>query len=119
MYGFYQTQPQIIGSLARAASFAEVQSALVNANGAPTLFLLDNSPEMYLVSMQNGQKNIQGFTITPMKTVQEATESRLNNLETAIMDIKNLLKGQVTANESNLSSAQSAQPAEPTTGNAV
>lgn len=105
MYGFYQ-QPQIIGSLARAASFAEVQAAPVNANGAPTLFLLENEPAMYLVSLQGGQKSIQGYKMTPMPTAQEATESRLTNLEAALLDIRNMLKGQVNGNEPNTASTQ-------------
>ncbi|MCQ2282386.1 MAG: hypothetical protein MJZ99_07160 [Bacteroidales bacterium] len=105
MYGFYQ-QPQIIGSLARAASFAEVQAAPVNANGAPTLFLLENEPAMYLVSLQGGQKSIQGFRMVPLPTAQEATENRLNNLEAALTDIKNLLEGKVATNESNTAVTQ-------------
>ncbi len=111
MYGIGFQPPQIIGSLARASSFNEVQSAPVNANGSPTLFLMENEPAMYLVSLQNGQKSIQGYKMVPMPTAQEATESRLNNLEAALMDIKNLLKGQVVSNESNTASTQPAQPA--------
>lgn len=107
MYGFnYQPQPQIIGALARAASFNEVQAAPVNANGSPTLFLLENSPEMYLVSLQGGQKSIQGYKMVPMPTAQEATESRLTNLEAALMDIKTLLEGKVKANESDIARTQ-------------
>lgn len=61
MYGFNFAQPpQIIGTLARANSLAEVQAAPASATG-PTLFLIENSPEMYLVSLQGGQKTIQGF----------------------------------------------------------
>lgn len=93
MYGFNYGQPQIIGALARATNFNEVQASPVNANGSPTLYLMENSPEMYLVSLQNGQKSIQGYKITPMPTAQEATENRLNNLEAAILDIKALLEG--------------------------
>ena len=104
MYGF-NYQPQIIGALARASSFNEIQAAPVNANGSPTLFLLENSPEMYLVSLQNGQKSIQGYKMIPMPTAQEATESRLNNLEAALLDIKSLLEGKMN-NESNTASTQ-------------
>lgn len=118
MYGFnYQQPPQIIGSLARAASFAEVQAAPVNASGAPTLFLLENSPEIYIVSLQGGQKSMQGFRIVPMPTAQEATESRLNNLEAALLDIKTMLKGQVKNNESDTASAQLPQSTAPTAAN--
>lgn len=107
MYGFnYQQPPQIIGALARAANFNEVQAAPVNANGSPTLFLLENEPVMYLVSLQGGQKSIQGFRMVPLPTAQEATESRLNNLETALNDIKNLLEGKVAAHESNIAVTQ-------------
>ena len=107
MYNFGFQPPQIIGALARANSFAEVQGAPVNANGSPTLFLLENAPEMYLVSLQNGQKSIQGYRMTPMPTAQEATESRLSSLESALMDIKSLLEGKMN-NESDTASNQPA-----------
>ena len=107
MYGFGFQPPQVIGTLARANNFNEVQSAPVNANGSPTLFLLENEPVMYLVSLQNGQKSIQGYKMTPMPTAQEATESRLSNLETALMDIKALLEGK-GKNEPNIAIAESA-----------
>lgn len=107
MYGFSYGQPQVIGTLARAGNFNEVQAAPVNANGSPTLFLMENEPVMYLVSLQNGQKSIQGYKMTPMPTAQEATESRLNNLETALMDIKALLEGK-GKNESNTANSESA-----------
>lgn len=110
MYGFGFNQPQIIGSLARASSFAEVQAAPVNANGSPTLFLLENSPEMYLVNMQGNQKSIQGYKMVPMPTAQEATEHRISNLEAAIGDIKRMLEGAVK-NESNTPSTEYSQPA--------
>lgn len=110
MYGFSFAQPpQIIGALARANSINEVQAAPANANGTPTLFLIENSPEMYLVSLQGGQKTIQGFRMTPMPTAQEATESRLSNLETALLDIKNLLEGKVKQNEPDTVSTQPIQ----------
>lgn len=110
MYGLGFQPPQIIGALARASSFNEVQSAPVNANGSPTLFLMENEPSMYLVSLQNGQKSIQGYKMTPMPTAQEATENRLNNLEAALMDIKTLLEGKIN-NESNPASSQQQQSA--------
>lgn len=114
MYGFgYQPQPQIIGALARASSFNEVQSAPVNANGSPTLFLMENEPSMYLVSLQNGQKSIQGYKMTPMPTAQEATENRLSNLENALMNITKLLEGKVN-NESNTSSTERTDAEQPT-----
>lgn len=108
MYNFGFQPPQIIGALARASSFAEVQGAPVNANGSPTLFLMENSPEMYLVSLQNGVKSIQGYRMTPMPSAQEATENRLNSLEAALMDIKTLLEGKM-ANESSPASTQQQQ----------
>lgn len=109
MYGLGFQPPQIIGSLARAANFNEIQVAPVSANGSPTLFLMEGTPEMYLVSLQNGQKSIQGFKMIPMPTAQEATEQRLNSLETALMDIKNMLEGCVK-NESDSPGAQLSQP---------
>lgn len=110
MYGFnYQQPPQIIGALARASSFAEVQGAPVNANGSPTLFLLEGAPEMYLVSLQNGQKSVQGFKMVPLPTAQETTENRLSNLENALLDIKNLLEGKVKENEPDTASTQPAE----------
>lgn len=107
MYNFGFQPPQIIGALARASSFAEVQGAPVNANGSPTLFLMENSPEMYLVSLQNGVKSIQGYRMTPMPTAQEATEARINNLEEAIMSIKTMLEGRIH-NEPDTSITESA-----------
>ena len=99
MFGtFYQ--PQIIGNLARATSFSEVQSAPIPANGSPTLFLIADEPAMYMVSMQNGTKLIQGYTITPMPTKQEATEQRINNLEAMLLEMKQMLEGKMN-NESN------------------
>lgn len=106
MYGF-NCQPQIIGALARASNFNEVQASPVSASGSPTLFLLENEPAMYLVSLQNGQKSIQGYKIAPMPTAQEATESRLSNLEAALSDIKSLLEGKMS-HESNLADTQPA-----------
>ncbi len=107
MYGFnYPPAPQIIGALARANSFNEVQAAPINGYGSTTLYLMENSPEMYLVSLRNGQKSIQGYKISPMPTAQEATENRLNNLEAALMDIKSLLEGKVATNEPNTASTE-------------
>lgn len=109
MYGYNFAQPpRLIGALAQANSLAEVQAAPASANG-PTLFLIENSPEMYLVSLQNGQKTIQGFRMTPMPTAQEATESRLSSLEAALADIKNLLERNVRENESDTVSHQPVQ----------
>lgn len=100
MYGFGYGQPQIIGNLARANNFNEVQSAPVAANGDPTMFFVDNEDAIYLVSLSNGQKVMQGFSIKPMPTKQEVTENRLNNLEAMMMNIQALLEGKI-ANESN------------------
>ena len=110
MYGLGYQPPRIIGALARATSFNEVQALPVNADGSPTLFLMENEPSMYLVSLQNGQKSIQGYKMTPMPTAQEATENRLNSLEAALMDIKTMLEGKM-ANESNPASSQQQQSA--------
>ena len=94
MFGYIQPQqPQIIGSLAKAGSFEEVQVAPVPVNGSPIMFLVENDSAVYLVSQMGGQRNVQGFKIQPMQTAQQATETRLTNLEAAIMDIKNLLAG--------------------------
>lgn len=100
MYGFFQQQPQIIGSLAKVGSYAEIQSAPVPVNGSPIMFLVESEPAAYLVSQQGGQRTIQGFSITPMQTAEQATETRISNLEAAILDIKNLLTGG-NGNESN------------------
>lgn len=108
MYGFYQ-QPQIIGSLAKVGSFAEIQSAPVPVNGSPIMFLVESEPAAYLVSQQGGQRTIQGFSITPMQTAEQATETRISNLEAAILEIKNLVIGGVR-NESDTANVES-QPA--------
>ena len=106
MYGLGFQPPRIIGALARATSFNEVQASPVNADGSPTLFLMENEPAMYLVSLQNGQKSIQGYKMTPMPTAQEATENRLSNLEAALMDIKTLLEGKMANEQSNPASSE-------------
>lgn len=111
MYGFYQQQPQIIGSLARVNNYAEIQSAPVPVNGSPIMFLVESEPAVYMVSQQGGQRTIQGFNITPMQTAQEATETRITNLEAAIMNIKNLLTGVVKNDESDSKHDEPAKPA--------
>jgi hypothetical protein len=98
-------QPQIIGALAQAKNYNEIQSVPVAANGSPTLFLLENDPVMYMVSVVNGQKTIQGYKFEPLPTQQETTEKRLNNLEAIILDMRNLIEG-MTKNESNLSNGE-------------
>lgn len=105
MYGLGFQPPRIIGALARAANFNEVQAAPASADGSPTLFLMENEPTMYLVNLQNGQKSIQGYKMMPMPTAQEATENRLSNLEASLSDIKALLEGKVN-NESNTANTQ-------------
>ena len=95
-------QPQIIGALAQAKNYNAIQSVPVAANGSPTLFLLENDPVMYMVSVVNGQKTIQGYKFEPLPTQQETTEKRLNNLEAIILDMRNLIEG-MTKNESNSS----------------
>lgn len=119
MYGLYN-QPQImsslpqvvnsnssqvIGSLAQAQTYNDVQSAPVAANGSPTLFMMENKPVMYIVSMQNGQKVIQGFKFEPLPTQQETMENRMNNLETMLLNMQSMLEGKMN-NESNIANAK-------------
>ena len=61
-------------------------------NGAPVLVSLADEPVMYVLSMQNGQKVLSGFSITPLPGVnntqpaQEKTDidTRLDNIEKAL-----------------------------------
>lgn len=104
MYGFMPQQPQMIGRVVQASNYNEVQSMPIPADGMITLFMIANEPTMYMVSLVNGQKNIQGYRFEPLPTAQEATENRLARLENMLAT---LIGGK--QNESN---TQPVQPAE-------
>ena len=113
MYGFMPQQPQIIGRVLQAQNYNEVQAMPIPADGTLSLFMINNEPTMYIVSLVNGQKNIQGYRFEPLPTAQEATENRLARLETMLAA---LIGGK--QNESNNKSVQpttesAEQPAQP------
>jgi len=104
-----QMQPQrqpVCGRWLTAKSYAEVQQTPVPADGTQTIFMLENEPSFYLVSMQNGQKMVQGYTFATMGNtapqtvsagettttpVKADTEARIAKLERFAERMKELL----------------------------
>lgn len=52
---------QLSNRWAWVKSYQDVQATPIPADGTPTLFMLENEPTFYLVSMENGQRVISGY----------------------------------------------------------
>ena len=91
MYG-YQMPQQPIGRWLVANNYNEIQGAPVPMDGSQTMFMLQNEPIFYIVSIMNGQKMIQGYTfsaLTPenMPKQPPSIEDRMARLEAMIASL--------------------------------
>ena len=85
-------QPQYLGQWLAASNYQEMLTLPIPLNGAPVLVSLSDEPVMYVLQMQNGQKVLSGFSITPLPGVNNAQpaqeksdiDARLENIEKAL-----------------------------------
>lgn len=87
-----------MGRWAVVNNFNEVQTTPVPADGSQILFMLKDEPVLYMVSMVEGQRMIQAFSITPLVMEQpvnrendNSIESRMNRLESSIAQLMDAL----------------------------
>lgn len=87
-----------MGRWAMVNNLSEVQTTPIPADGSQMLFMLKDDPVLYMVSMVDGQRMIQGFTIVPlvMDTVPEqkvdnSLENRMSKLESSIAQLMDAL----------------------------
>lgn len=111
MYGYTQQQPP--NQWLMVNSYQDVR-ALLPMDGSQMMFMMKNEPIFYIASIVNGQKCIQPYTFqerTPENMPEQppTVEERVQNLESNLADIVELLKG-MRANESNIQ-AKTNEPA--------
>lgn len=116
MYGYTQQQPP--NQWLMVNSYQDVQRALLPMDGSQMMFMMKNEPIFYIASIVNGQKCIQPYTfqeLTPenMPKQPPTVEERVQNLESNLADIVELLKG-MRANESNIQAKTNEPAGEPT-----
>ena len=83
---------QYLGQWLSANNYQEMLALPIPLNGAPVLVSLADEPVMYVLSMQNGQKVLSGFSITPLPGVNNSQpakeksdiDARLENIEKAL-----------------------------------
>lgn len=87
-----------MGRWAMVNNLNEVQTTPIPADGSQMLFMLKDDPVLYMVSMVDGQRMIQGFTIAPLvmdtvpqQKVDNTLESRMSKLESSIAQLMDAL----------------------------
>ena len=104
-------QPQFMGQWLSAGNYQEMLALPIPLNGAPVLVSLSDEPVMYVLQMQNGQKVLSGFSITPLPGVNNSTPSsektdvdaRLEKIEQALANLsKPVEKKEATGYEKSL-----------------
>lgn len=87
-----------MGRWAMVSSLSEVQTIPIPADGSQMLFMLKDDPVLYMVSMVDGQRMIQGFTIAPLvmdsvpvQKTENTLENRMSKLESSIAQLMEAL----------------------------
>jgi hypothetical protein len=87
-----------MGRWAMVNNLNEVQTTPIPADGTQMLFMLKDEPILYMVSMVEGQRMIQGFTIAPLvmdnipqQNTNDTIESRMSRLENSIAQLMEAL----------------------------
>lgn len=93
---------QLSNRWAWVKSYQDVQATPIPADGTPTLFMLENEPTFYLVSMENGQRVISGYRFAALTkdNVQEPPVAPAITLETLNARLK-AIEEQLTRSDSN------------------
>lgn len=113
--------PQQVGRWLMVHSYKEVEVAPIPIDGTPSLFMLADKPQFYVVTMQGGQKFISAFEFQEQTNMQppqqtavatEQQEQNTGSLEARLalveQELISLRKAGTNPNESDISANESA-----------